>query len=423
MNHPKILYSGPYFSEAEISAAIKNISEGEWYSAGPAVSQFEREFSKKFNHKASLMVNSGSSANLVLLAALKDHYRWPDNSEIIVSVVGFPTTINPIIQNRLKPVFVDIEWNDLNWSIHDIPSKVTENTKALFLSPVLGNPGDLDLVLEICKEYNLALILDGCDSLGSRYKKKFLSDYAIASTCSFYPAHHITTLEGGMVSSNDEDLIRKARQYAWWGKSCYCSGVQNFLPLGACGKRFSTWLNITDTVVDHRYVFEVQGYNLKPLDLQGAIGSVQLTKFDQIHNLRRSHYMEIKRILDPLHGVRVISEHPEAETSWFGVPIVCDTKELKYQLQSHFEKRGIQTRNYFAGNLLMHPAYESLGGFKDYPNACEVLDRVFFLGCSPNLSRDDLKYISTVALEFDAKWPIAADGYSIQYIFDQKVAV
>lgn len=207
------------------------------------------------------------------------------------------------------------------------------------------------------------------------------------------------------------------------GKACYCSGTQNFLPLGACGKRFSTWLNTTDTVVDHRYVFEVQGYNLKPLDLQGAIGSVQLKKFDQIHNLRRSNYMKIKQILDSLHGVRVISEGPDCEVSWFGVPIVCDTKELKHKLQSHLERRGVQTRNYFAGNLLMHPAYQSLGNYKDYPNACQVLDRVFFLGCSPNLSNDDIKYIQAICVEFDTYWPIAADGYSIQYIFkDQKVA-
>jgi CDP-4-dehydro-6-deoxyglucose reductase, E1 len=419
MQRPKILYSGPYWGDEEISAAISNLKEGKWYSAGPAVDQFEREFSKQFNHKASLMVNSGSSANLVMLAAMKDVYKWEDYSEIIVSVVGFPTTINPIIQNRLKPRFVDIEWGDLNWSVGELVKAVTPRTVALLYSPVLGQPGDLELVKSICDEYNIHLLLDGCDSLGSRFKKRLLSDYATASTCSFYPAHHITTLEGGMVSSNDEDFIRQARKYAWWGKSCYCKGEQNLLPLGACGKRFSTWLNTTDTLVDHRYVFEVQGYNLKPLDLQGAIGSQQLKRFDEIHDLRRANYMEIKRILDPLYGVRVVQEHSEAETSWFGVPIICDTKKLKQHLQSHFENHGVQTRNYFAGNLLMHPAYEHLGDYKDYPVACQVLDKVFFLGCSPNLSSSDLDYINSVTTEFDLRHKIAVDGYSVSYILPE----
>ena len=377
--------------------------------------QFEKAFSKQFNHESSLMVNSGSSANLVMLAALKDYYQWKDDAEIIVSVVGFPTTINPVLQNKLKPSFVDIQWSDLNWNMELVERAISTKTVALFMSPVLGNPGDMELVSGLCKEYNIALILDGCDSLGSQYNNKYLSDYAVASSCSFYPAHHITTLEGGMVSSNNTEIIKRARQYAWWGKSCYCKGQQNLLPLGACGKRFSTWLNTTDTVVDHRYVFEVQGYNLKPLDLQGAIGLVQLKKFDQIHRLRRRHYSQIKDSLDRLYGVRVVSEGPDTETSWFGVPIVCDSKELKYKLQQYLEQKGVQTRNYFAGNLLMHPAYSELGNFKDYPNATEVLDKVFFLGCSPNLSKDDLKYIDNLCNSFHEQNEVVADGYSVQY--------
>ena len=361
------------------------------------------------------MVNSGSSANLVMLAALKDYYQWKDDAEIIVSVVGFPTTINPVLQNKLKPSFVDIQWSDLNWNMELVERAISTKTVALFMSPVLGNPGDMELVSGLCKEYNIALILDGCDSLGSQYNNKYLSDYAVASSCSFYPAHHITTLEGGMVSSNNTEIIKRARQYAWWGKSCYCKGQQNLLPLGACGKRFSTWLNTTDTVVDHRYVFEVQGYNLKPLDLQGAIGLVQLKKFDQIHRLRRRHYSQIKDSLDRLYGVRVVSEGPDTETSWFGVPIVCDSKELKHKLQQYLEQKGVQTRNYFAGNLLMHPAYSELGNFKDYPNATEVLDKVFFLGCSPNLSKDDLKYIDNLCNSFHEQNEVVADGYSVQY--------
>jgi CDP-6-deoxy-D-xylo-4-hexulose-3-dehydrase len=407
------LYSGPYFDGTEIQAAIDTLKKGEWYPAGKEVDKFEKQFSNRFNFVSSLMVNSGSSANLVMVAALKKYFGWKDGDEVIVSVVGFPTTVNPIIQNGLVPRFVDISWKDLNWDLDQVAKAVNHRTVAVFSSPVLGNPYDMDKLLDICITNDLELIADNCDSLGSKWKGKYLTQYAVASSTSFYPAHHITTLEGGMVSSNIEEVIKIARQFAWWGRDCYCVGSCNLLQNGSCNKRFDKWLEDCDDVVDHKYVFSQIGYNLKPLDLQGAIGQVQLTKFDEIHQKRRDNYNTISRFFKFYpNDVRVISEQIASETSWFGVPIVCENSKIKRMLQNEFEVNGIQTRNYFAGNLLMHPAYKHLGNAKDYPVASKVLSKVFFLGTSPTLKDDDLKAIGNVAAEFYLKNPLRADGYA-----------
>ena len=186
------------------------------------------------------------------------------------------------------------------------------------------------------------MIADNCDSLGSKWNDTYLTERAVAASCSFYPAHHICTIEGGMVSSNIKEIVDLARSYAWWGRGCYCVGQQNLLSNGVCGKRFSNWLE-NDTVVDHKYVFGVRGYNLKPLDLQGSVGSVQLLKFDEIHSLRRSNKERIQKALESIDGVRVVNERPEAETSWFGVPTVCEDNTLKRSLVAYLEENKIQT--------------------------------------------------------------------------------
>jgi CDP-6-deoxy-D-xylo-4-hexulose-3-dehydrase len=385
-----IYYSGPYWDNQEIEAAITNLFTGKWLASGEAVNKFEKEFSKRFDFENSVMVNSGSSANLVMIAALKKYFDWQDGDEIIVSVCGFPTTINPIIQNNLKPVFVDIDYSDLNWDIQQIRDKITPKTRAIFSSPVLANPYDYHAILDICNDHNIHLIADNCDSLGSKWKGEYLTKHAVASSCSFYPAHHITTIEGGMVSSNIKEVIDLARSFAWWGRDCYCVGKQNLLSCGSCGKRFDTWLTGYDKIVDHKYVFGQVGYNLKPIDMQGAIGSVQLKKFDEVHSKRRSNKEKLHKIFESIPGVRVINERPEAETSWFGVPIVCENKTA---LVKFLEDSKIQTRNYFAGNLLIHPAYRHLESAFNYPNAMKVLDNVFFVGCSPVITDPMIEYI------------------------------
>lgn len=393
-----IYYSGPYWDEQEVTAAITTLLSGKWLPAGEEVNKFERQFSKKFEFEHSVMVNSGSSANLVMIAALKKYFDWNDGDEIIVCVCGFPTTINPIIQNNLKPVFVDIDYHDLNWNLNQIKDKITSRTRAVFSSPVLGNPYDYDAILNICYQYNIKLIADNCDSLGSKWKGEYLTKHAVAASCSFYPAHHISTIEGGMVSSNIKEIVDIARSFAWWGRDCYCVGTQNLLECGVCGKRFDKWLEGYDKIVDHKYVFGQIGYNLKPAELQGSIGQVQLTKVDDIHQKRRHNKERIQAIFETLPFCRVINERSEAETSWFGVPIVFEYD--KPGLVKFLEKNKIQTRNYFAGNILMHPAYKHLEPASNYPNASKVLDNVFFVGCSPVITDEMIDYIGEVVEEY-----------------------
>jgi len=396
-----VYYSGPFWDNKEIEAIFNCFLKGKWLASGEEVEKFERLFSKKFNFGHSLMVNSGSSANLVMIAALKKYFGWQDGDEIIVSCVGFPTTIAPIVQNGLTPVFVDINWEDLNWNIDQIEKKITPRTKALFTSPVLGNPFDYDIILDICDRHKLELISDNCDSLGSKWKGNYLTDNSVAASCSFYPAHHICTGEGGMVSSNNPEIINIARSIAWWGRDCYCVGQQNLLSCGVCGKRFDKWIDRYDGIVDHKYVYSTMGYNLKPMDFQGALGSVQMDKQDEIHVLRRKNKFAIQEIFEKIPGVRSVNERPEAETSWFGVPIICDNGDLKERLTKYLEENKIQTRNYFAGNILMHPGYSHLDYYKRYPNACEVLDLVFFVGCSPTITEEMIAYIADTVGKFE----------------------
>lgn len=395
-----VYYSGPYWDDTEIKEIINSVLYGKWLSSGEKVNKFEKEFSKKFNFNNSVMVNSGSSANLVMIAALKKYFGWVDGDEIIVCACGFATTIAPIVQNGLQPVFVDIDWSDLNWDIDQIASKITRKTRAIISSPVLGNAYNMDDVLDLCESSNIHFVADNCDSLGSKWNDNYLTNCAVAASCSFYPAHHICTIEGGMVSSNVKEIVDLARSFAWWGRDCYCVGAQNLLSCGTCGKRFDNWLKDYDGIVDHKYVFSNMGYNLKPLDLQGGIGSVQLNKFDEIHHLRRSNKVSIQSIVEKIPGIRVVNEREESETSWFGVPIICSTKDQKQKLVSHLESNRIQTRNYFAGNILLHPGYRHLDDASKYPKANQVLDKVFFLGCSPTITENMLGYIESVIDKF-----------------------
>jgi len=392
-----VWYSGPYWDEREIHSAIKSLTEGLWITSGERVSQFQDEFGVMFNTKYCHMVNSGSSANLVMVAALKKHFRWKDGDEVIVSPVGFPTTIAPLVQNNLTPVFVDIEMQTLNMNSKLIEEAITNKTKAIIVSPVLGNPPDMDLLVDICNKYNIVLIGDNCDSLGTKYKGKHLNEYYFAWSCSFYPAHHISTGEGGMISCNDEAFIQLVRSISWWGRDCFCVGVNNLLPCGTCGKRFSNWLESYDGVIDHKYVFNNIGYNLKPLDLQGAIGSVQLSKIGEIDTKRRLHKQILTSYLNEfIPTVRVADTLPDSDPSWFGIPIICESQDQKELLVDHFEKHRVQTRSYFAGNILLHPGYRHLGDYKKFANSNLALSHVFFIGCTPLYTQPVLDYLKEV---------------------------
>jgi CDP-6-deoxy-D-xylo-4-hexulose-3-dehydrase len=396
-----IYYSGPYWDTSEIQAAVDSFLNGKWITSGEKVFLFEKYFSNKFNVKNSFMVNSGSSANLVLISSLKKRFEWKDGDEIIVSPVGFPTTVSVIHQNNLKPVFVDIEWRTLNFDLDLIEEKITPRTRGIFVSPVLGNPPDFDKLQEICKKYDLKLIGDNCDSLGSKWDGKYLNEYYVAFSNSFYPAHHISTGEGGMVCTDDDDLKKIMISMGWWGRDCYCVGSANLLSCGTCGKRFSNWIETYDGIIDHKYVFSNMGYNLKPLDLQGAIGLVQLDKFDEIESRRKKSKSVIEKIfLDNLTGVRSPLELEKSETCWFGTPFICEEEGLKHKLVQHLEKNKIQTRNYFAGNILLHPGFNFLDDHLKYKESNKVLDKVFFIGAAPHYNENVFDYIEEVIKKF-----------------------
>ena len=397
-----VQYSGQLWDEKEMYAAIDTLVNGKWITSGEKVAQFQIHFSRRFGVKHSHMVNSGSSANLVMITALKKHMNWQDGDEVIVSPVGFPTTIAPLVQNNLKPVFIDIELETLNFDLDKLVEKITPRTKAIFVSPVLGNPPDMDILQDICTKHGILLIGDNCDSLGTNYDGKLITEYYYCWSTSFYPAHHISTGEGGMICCNDDALANLVRSVSWWGRDCYCVGTNNLLECGTCGKRFDNWLPDYDGVIDHKYLFTTMGYNLKPLDLQGAIGLEQLKKFDYIDEKRREYKNTIQKFLeDNIKEIRVINTLPKGDPSWFGVPIYCESQDVKEFLVQHFESNKIQTRNYFSGNILLHPGYKHLDNYKDYPNSNLALSNVFFLGCSPLYNEKVLAYIEDVCKKWN----------------------
>lgn len=396
-----VYYSGPYWDNKETEAAINAFLNGRWITTGESVFKFERLFGKRFNSKFNLMVNSGSSANLVLIAALKRRFKWADDDEVIVSPVGFATTVSVLYQNRLKPIFIDIEWDTLNFNLDQLESKITPRTKAIFVSPVLGNPPDFDRLLEICEKYDIKLVGDNCDSLGSKWDGKYLNEYYVAFSNSFYPAHHISTGEGGMVCTNDDELKKLMTSIAWWGRDCYCVGAANLASCGTCGKRFDKWLESYDGIIDHKYVFSEMGYNLKPLDLQGAIGVEQIKKLDEIEANRKTSKETLEKIfLDNIKGIRVPKSLDKADPCWFGTPFICEEPGLKHRLVQYLEDNNIQTRNYFAGNILLHPGYSFLDDAKNYPEANKVLDTVFFIGAAPHYTQPVFDYIEEVVKKF-----------------------
>ena len=241
------------------------------------------------------------------------------------------------------------------------------------------------------------LIGDSCDSIGTTWNNKPLNEYYTAWTSSFYPAHHISTGEGGIVCTNDDELKKLFVSFSWWGRDCYCIGPANLLSCGSCGNRCDSWLENYNGIIDHKYVFNNMGYNLKPLDLQVAKGLEQLKKFDEIDHRRKNSKSKIEAILlKYVKGVTGVNTLPAADPCWFGTPFVCETKKIKDKLINFLEENKIQTRNYFAGNILLHPGYKHLGSLEDYPNANQVLDKVFFLGAAPHYEQEVFDYIDRV---------------------------
>lgn len=409
-----VQYAGSLFDEQEFIAGIKTFLKG-WLALGEDGIRFENKFPKYFDKSYGCLTNSGSSANLLMVSALssKKIYNLPKNTKIITPVAGFPTTVNPILQNGYEPVFIDIDLDTLNLNIDALERAAKSGARCLIFAHVLGNPPNMDEVMDVVKRYDLILLEDCCDALGSTYKEKPLGSYGDMATCSFYPAHHITMGEGGFVATKTKELEMIIKSFREWGRGCYCSGKgASCLKNGMCKKRFSNWLpSLPDEIVDHKYVYEEVGYNLKPLEMQASIGLVQLTKLEYIINKRKHNYKKLFKIFSKYEDQFILPVATKnSDPAWFAFPLTVkdNSKFTRTEFTMFLEDNKIQTRNYFGGNLLLQPAYDRFipDGVDPkiaYPNATKATINTFFLGTSPVITDQQIDYIETVVDTFFKK--------------------
>lgn len=404
-----VQYSGSFMDEKEYIAVIKTLLGG-WLALGENGTRFENKFPARLGKEYGCLSNSGSSANLLMLSALSSRKlnALPKGSKIITPVAGFPTTINPIIQNGFVPVFIDIELDTLNLNIEQLELAAKQGASALVFAHVLGNPPNMDAVMEIVNRYDIILLEDCCDALGSTYKGKPLGSFGSMATCSFYPAHHITMGEGGFIATQTKEQEMVIKSLREWGRGCYCSGKgASCLRNGMCKKRFSNWIPaLPDEVFDHKYVYEEIGYNLKPLDLQASMGLVQLEKLDSIIVKRKHNYKKLFDLFSRYEDKFILPTATEgADPAWFAFPITVRSNAgfKRTELTMFIEDHKIQTRNYFGGNILLQPAYTHLAEgnpVTKYPNATMTTISTFFLGTSPVVTDEQIDYISTVIDKF-----------------------
>ena len=398
-------YAGPYFDSSEITAAVESLLDG-WLVMGYKCMKFEKLFPKQFNKEYGVLTNSGSSSNLLMMAALKSKrtYNFPDGTKVLTPIAGFPTTLNPILQHRMEPVFVDIEQESLNLNIDEVEAKLIQHPdiRIITFAHVLGNPPNMDRLMEIIDKYNLILLEDCCDALGSTYDGRPLGSYGDMASCSFYPAHHMTMGEGGFVACKDDHLETVVRSFREWGRGCYCVGPKaNALKCGTCNKRFSEWVpSLPGEIFDHKYVYEEIGYNLKPMELQGAMGLEQLKKLDKIHELRRKNYRLLYNIYEKYEEFFHLPKATEkSNPSWFAFPLTIkkDAPFKRNDLVDYLEESKIQTRTYFGGNIMLQPGYDHIMNpevaKKQYPVATHVMLNTFFHGTSPVITEEQMKYI------------------------------
>jgi len=410
-----IQYAGPYFSSDEYVAAVKTLL-GEWLVLGSEANKFETKFPKYFDKEFGLLTNSGSSANLLMMLAMtsKRGYNLPKGTKVITPIAGFPTTINPILQVGFTPVFVDIELDTLNLDLDQVEKACINNpdAKIITFAHVLGNPPNMKRLMEIVEKYKLILLEDCCDALGSTYEGKKLGTFGEMASCSFYPAHHITMGEGGFVACKDENTERIIRSFREWGRGCYCVGKQNLLEKGSCGCRFNNWIKtLPDYLFDHKYTYEEIGYNLKPIELQASIGLVQMEKLEEIGKKRRENYNNLFKIFFKYKQYFHLHEaQPCSDPDWFAFPVtVRDEAPFKRSDICQFlEANKIQTRPYFAGNIMLQPAYKGIMDPKEviekYPIARKVTTDTFFLGTSPVIDKEKIDYIEIIVNMFFKKY-------------------
>jgi CDP-4-dehydro-6-deoxyglucose reductase, E1 len=392
-----VRYAGRVFGEEELQAAVE-ASLDFYLTAGRFTEAFEAGFADYLGLSNALFVNSGSSANLVALTTLTSQRlgerRLKPGDEVITVAAGFPSTVAPIVQNGLVPVFVDVRLDGYNADPDALRAAVSPRTRAIMLAHTLGVPFDLDTVLELVGEHGLWLVEDNCDALGSRYRDRLTGTFGHLATSSFYPAHHITTGEGGMVVTDDDELASIARSIRDWGRDCYCAGGEN----NTCGKRFAQQFGSLPFGYDHKFVYSHLGYNLKATDLQAAIGVAQMERLEGFVAARKRNHARLREGLRPYADRLLLpGAPPNSDPSWFAFVITVreDAGFTRGELTGFLEANRIETRNLFSGNLLRHPAFETIERrvVGDLANSDTVMNATFFVGVYPGIDDPRLDHV------------------------------
>jgi CDP-6-deoxy-D-xylo-4-hexulose-3-dehydrase len=401
-----VRYAGRVFGPPELRNAADAVLDF-WLTAGRFSEEFEGRLAEFLGVSDVLMVNSGSSANLVAVTALTSpklgSRQLCPGDEVITAAAAFPTTVAPIVQNRLVPVFVDVDLGGYNALPERIAEAVGPRTRAIILAHTLGNPWDVARIQGLAKRHGLWLIEDNCDALGSRYQGRLTGTFGDLATFSFYPAHHITTGEGGAVATNDETLAKVARSIRDWGRDCYCGGGEN----NTCGRRFSQQFGTLPSGYDHKYVYSHIGYNLKATDIQAAIGCAQMDRLEGFTAARKRHHAFLSEALRGYGDRLVLPKATEgADPSWFAfvLTVVEGAGFSRDQLLAHLQSHKIETRNLFSGNLLRHPGFSDIEHrvVGDLRNADRITADSFFVGVYPGLTEPELEYVADVFKGFMA---------------------
>ncbi|MBC7334185.1 MAG: lipopolysaccharide biosynthesis protein RfbH, partial [Actinobacteria bacterium] len=409
----KIQYAGAVYDEKEITKMIHAILDG-WFSSGKYTLQFENSFARMIGASMAISVNSGSSANLLTIATLFSNripkgFKLQPGDEIITTGLSFPTTVNPIIQYNLTPIFVDVELGTYNPSAEDIEDAISPRTRGIFITHTLGNPNEMDYIMELVEDKNLVLIEDSCDALGSKYNGKYVGTFGHFGTFSFYPAHHITTGEGGMVVTNEKllgDIVKSLRD---WGRAC----IMPICNPSTCGdlecprSLRSKSKNIFGLPEDYdkRYTYIEIGYNLKMTEIQAAMGLAQLEKLPEFIKLRKRNFKLLYNELMNFEDYFILPEwHKKSDVSWFAFPLTI-RKEAPFKRRDIVRwllQNNIEVKLFFSGNILRHPAYRNIKAkvHKSLQNSDFIMENSFFIGVYPGLTEEKINYIIEKIREF-----------------------